>query len=583
RLGTRLHSSHARADGSSFASGTEFEFETALEAYRTSTTKTPRLLIYKRDETPLFPAEPPEVLAERTRQWQALQAFVGAWFKDPQDGGTFRAAFNTYKNTAEFEERLESHLRSVIEDLFPRSKEPAAAVLPPVTWANGSPYRGLKVFEFEHASIFFGRTRAIDEVVGQLRDRANVERMPFVLIFGSSGSGKSSLLRAGVIPSLLASGIDGIGLWRRAVMQPSQSGGDLFDGLAAALLKPDAVPELAVGARTAADLAERLRKDASAIGEFLAGTLPQTAQHQHERDKEALCEEAKVLARDRPADADYVLRLADQLRFPEPRLILGLDQLEEIFTHEDRFPADSRIAFIAAIESLVRSGYVWVVATLRSDHFARCEEIPQLVKLQEGKGQYHLLAPSKIELGQVIRLPAQAAGVRFEDHPIKGRLEDVLRDAATDDPGALPLLEFSLEQLYQTGATDRVLTHDEYASLGGAQGGLRGGLVKMANDIYGQLSAGGRAPFPAVFRRLVSIGSEGTGAGAAAIRFSRRNAKLGSLRERGAGEREVIENFLKARLLVTDNNDDGEEVLSVAHEALLNEWPLLRKMLEDEV
>ena len=584
RLGTRLHSSHTRPDGTTFASGTQFEFETALEAYRTSTGKTPRLLIYRRDETPLFPAKPADVLAGRTKQWEALEAFVTSWFQDPADGGTFRAAFNSYKNTAEFEQILEEHLRSDINALCPEARESTPIAEVPITWKLGSPYRGLEVFEFDHAAIFFGRTRAIDDVVGQLRDRANVERLPFVLIFGSSGSGKSSLLRAGVIPALVAGGIDGIGLWRRAVLQPSKSDGDLFDGLAAALLKPEAVPELAAGGRTAADLAARLRENASAVGEFLAGTLPQAAQRVHDCEKEALLEQAKVLeGESRMADAEVARRLAKELRFPEPRLILGLDQLEEIFTQEDRFPPASRVAFIDAIESLVRSGFVWVVATLRSDHFARCEEVPKLVKLQEGKGQYHLLAPSGSELAQIIRLPAQAAGVRFEDHAEKGRLEDVLRDAADDDPGALPLLEFTLEQLYAIGAADHILTHDEYASLGGKQGGLRGVLVKLADELHGKLSAEGKAAFPAVFRRLVSVGKAGPAASGAAIRFSRRNAKVGALRAGGSGAREVIDRFFDARLLITDQSDDGEEIVSVAHEALLNEWPLLRGMLEEDV
>jgi hypothetical protein len=114
RLGTRLHSSHLRPDGRPYLSGSEFEFETALESYRTSATKTPRLLIYRREETPLIPAEPQEVFEERKRQWDSLQRFIEHWFTDLTDGGTFKAAFRRYHNTAEFEELLEEHLRKTM-------------------------------------------------------------------------------------------------------------------------------------------------------------------------------------------------------------------------------------------------------------------------------------------------------------------------------------------------------------------------------------------------------------------------------------------------------------------------------------
>jgi hypothetical protein len=102
------------------------------------------------------------------------------------------------------------------------------------------PFRGLDFFDFEHAPIFHGRTKAIGEVLEALEAQVKAER-PFVLVVGASGSGKSSLVRAGVLPLLTQPGtIEGIGLWRRAVTRPGAGGaeGDCFDALAAALLEP---------------------------------------------------------------------------------------------------------------------------------------------------------------------------------------------------------------------------------------------------------------------------------------------------------------------------------------------------------
>src|SRR5439155_22521973 len=121
----------------------------------------------------------------------------------------------------------------------------AASRTIPKSWTQGSPFRGLRHFDFEHAPIFFGRTRNIDEVLTALKKQA-ANDVAFVVVFGGSGVGKSSLVRAGVLPWLVKPGvIDGVGLWRYAVMRPSEvDEGDLFDALATVLMRPEGLPEI---------------------------------------------------------------------------------------------------------------------------------------------------------------------------------------------------------------------------------------------------------------------------------------------------------------------------------------------------
>jgi conflict system STAND superfamily ATPase len=110
-----------------------------------------------------------------------------------------------------------------------------------------NPFRGLQVFDSEHAPVFAGRTLAVDGVLTALIQQAKAGR-PFVLVLGASGSGKSSLVRAGVLPLLIEPGvIEGIGLWRRSVMHPAmaESHTDMFDAFAAGLLAEEALPNLA--------------------------------------------------------------------------------------------------------------------------------------------------------------------------------------------------------------------------------------------------------------------------------------------------------------------------------------------------
>ncbi len=106
---------------------------------------------------------------------------------------------------------MEVHLRKLLEERLPRSRPGAGPRFR--VWTAGSPFRGLETFDFDHSPIFFGRTKATSEVLDALRAQASQGR-PFVLVLGMSGCGKSSLVRAGVLPLLTQPGvIEGVGLW----------------------------------------------------------------------------------------------------------------------------------------------------------------------------------------------------------------------------------------------------------------------------------------------------------------------------------------------------------------------------------
>jgi hypothetical protein len=131
------------------------------------------------------------------------------------------------------------------------------------------------------------------------------------------------------------------------------------------------------------------------------------------------------------------------------RLLVIVDQLEEIFTLE-RFDSVQPQHFITALGALCRSGLAWIVTTMRSDLYARCGEVEELLGLKGQDGQYDLRPPGFAEVGQMIRLPARAAGLRFELDPESGKaLDDALHEEAWKSPEALPLLEFTLEELYR--------------------------------------------------------------------------------------------------------------------------------------
>ena len=534
RLGTRLPKDFTRKDGSRYESGTEFEFEDAVEAFRA--TGKPQLLVYRKTAKASVQLDDEKALLERIEQKRKLDGFIANWFHHTDDG-SLKAAFHPFESPSEFEQVLERHLRKMVLRALPdsgRHEDTAAAV-----WKKGSPFRGLQSFHFEHAPIFFGRTRAIGDVLDLLRRQAAGGRA-FVLVLGMSGGGKSSLARAGVLPMLTQPGvIEGVGHWRRAVFRPSDVRGDLFVGLATAMLRE---PGLRLEDTDAEEFAAVLKSSPAA-----AVTLIKTA-----------------LAREA---SEQSTRSADR-RPPETRLGLVIDQMEEIFT-QDWVTAENRERFMDTIDVLARCGRVWVVATFRADMYPRCASLPKLVALKEGAGQYDLMPPTATEIGQMVRLPTRAAGLRFEeDFATNERLDDMLRDAAAARPELLPLLQFTLEELYQRRRDDGTLTLEAYRELGGVEGSL----ARRAETVFEQLPKQVQVALPLVLDALIHIRREGQET------IGRRRARQSDFDRPTV--RDLVNAFIEARLFVTELDDDGQASVMVTHEALLWHWPRVKEWIE---
>ena len=305
-------------------------------------------------------------------------------------------------------------------------------------------------------------------MLGQLRRQAAAGRS-FVLVTGMSGCGKSSLVRAGVLPLLTTPGVV-VASTLAVDRLPSERTGrrpgrrnpalDLFDVLAAALVRKEALPELLAAGTTPATLAAMLKTSPNTIGEPVKAGLALAAEAYRRENL------------DRP---------------PESRLALVVDQLEEIFTLT-QVTSEDRKRFIDALAVLARGGQAYVMATLRADFLPRCAELPELITLRAGDGLFELMPPSADEIGQMIRKPAAVAGLRFEQVEGRGPLDDVLRDEAITSPENLPLLEYALDELYEQRSGD-LLTFAAYDELGG----ILGALPRRAEETFGHLSSGAKA------------------------------------------------------------------------------------------
>ncbi len=528
RLGTKLPKEFVRSDGSRYESGTEYEFEEAIEGFRKN--GKPDLLVYRKTAPPSVRLDDEKELLSRLAQKKKLDTFVDKWFHDKSEG-TLVAAFHAFEAPGDFETLLEDHLRRLIDRQIPASVASTSEAR--AVWKKGSPFRGLEAFEFEHAPVFFGRTKAVSDILQALRNQ-DAEGRSFVLVLGMSGGGKSSVVRAGVLPMLTRPGvIEGVATWRRAVLRPTDVRGDLFAGLAKALLRDEALPELESDGMGPEELAQILRESPQAVTSMIKGAL----------------------ARERGADG----------KTAGARLALVIDQMEEMYTQEE-VKQNHREAFVDVLDALARSGRVWVIGTLRSDFYQAVCKLPKLVALKEGDGQYDLMPPTATEMGQMIRLPTRAAGLRFEEDPRSSeRLDDMLRDAAAEHPEVLPLLQFTLEELYQRRTEDGMLTLAVYRELGGVEGSL----AKRAEKVFKDLPDDVEAELPKVLNALVSIERDG---------FEQVGRKRAPWSDATKGKsRQLIETFVENRLFVTELADDGSAVVTVAHEALLWHWPRVQE------
>jgi WD40 repeat protein len=546
RLGTPLPEKTAtRAyrglDGRVPVSGTEWEFEDAVGAQQKR--GAPDLLAYRKEADPIVSLKDAAAMTAAKDQWDKLEAFWRRWFVDR---GQFRAAFGEFTDLDGFEAKLESDLGKLIEKRAQDLRDSDQGMPAPV-WLAGSPFRGLDSYRFEHAPIFFGRSAMTKAAVEQLTTNAENGRA-FLLILGASGAGKSSLAQAGALPALVGRGIvPGVGLWRCAVMRPGGHAGGPFAGLAEALVSATALPELLAGRQDHAALARHLRASVDDPAFSIVTALDHI--------------EAAARAR------------GDLLAIETARFALVLDQLEELFTAAE-ITGEERIAFVRCLDGLATSGRVYVLATMRSDYWHRAAETPKLVEMAAGSGRLDLLPATQDEIIEMIRQPAEATGIAFERDPTRGiGLDATLAAEAADEPGALPLLSFLLDELYKRDIRDGDSTLT-YASMR-ALGGLKGAIANRAEAAFATLPDDVQAALPHVLHALVTVSRLGAGPVA-------RPAILAQFAD-GGPERKLVDALLapQVRLLVADGDGTGARV-RLAHEALFTHWDRARRQLAQD-
>jgi hypothetical protein len=406
-------------------------------------------------------------------------------------------------------------------------------VAPPLVDVSGvvhSPYRGLRPFEERDAAFFFGREAAADELLQRMSRQLDGTGM--LVVSGVSGAGKSSLLRAGVLPRLRGAGLasaPGSASWPCLLFSPTQAPLDELSVRVARLAETDAA-------------AVRRGLDSDPAGFALTARQAGLAQQGGA-----------------PEDPDRPRTTR--------RLILMVDQFEQLFTQ----CADEkeRQAFIAALQAAANRRYgpaltaaALVVLGVRSDFEARCADYPQLA---EGiQDRYLVTAMTDRQLRLVIMEPAKKAGSSIDDDLVDQMLRELRsQDRAVSGAGALPLLSYALDRAWR-GRSGPGLTLADYERTGG----IEGALATSAQRVYDRLTPSQRAAARQVFIRLTATGSDAVDT---ARRASPKELTQGKRPAEVADVEAVLETFAAERLLTL-----AADTVEISHEVLLTAWPLLR-------
>jgi DNA-binding SARP family transcriptional activator/ABC-type glycerol-3-phosphate transport system substrate-binding protein len=401
-------------------------------------------------------------------------------------------------------ELQELHRRILLQDASLLATVRSTA-RPSVVVSMHNPYKGLSPFREDDADDFFGREQAKADLLEQIGNSS------LVVVVGPSGSGKSSVIRAGLVPELRRGALPGSEEWQIAVMRP---GAHPFGQLAEALL--------AAGLDPAPD------RRSTPFGDH---------------------------------DLDLLRAVAGSVPEDGGRCVLVIDQFEELFFQvEDEAECERFIRnLVEALED--PNSRLTVVVLLRTDLVGRALAHPRLGPLAVSRLMRIVpLTPAELEAACVA--PAARVGVTVDPE-----LAAELVTEVADRPGALPLFQYTLTELFDRRAGATITLHD-YRELGG----VRGVVARRAEGTFESLDGVARSTCREVFLRLVTLGDEGE--------VGRRRAKRREL-DLPAAET-VLARFGAARLLSFDRDArSGDPTVEVAHESVLHAWPRLQRWIEN--
>ncbi len=426
-LGSPMSSYDGPYSNNKGVTGTEYEFEMALKLWEKN--KKPEILVYRKTkEITLPPQKESYEYKQKLEKIEKVNNFFQTWFKNQQN--SIKRAFYEFKELDDLKTYLQNHIKSIIlEKNYKETK---------IT----HPYKGLDSFDFEDRTIFFGRD---DEIKAFMKDW---NKEPFIVVFGPSGSGKSSFIKAGILPYLLEKEKGDF-----LVTRPVELSQNPFE-----------------------TLSKKLFEKYESSFNSLTYTI---------KDLQKRFESLDILPLHQVLSHKKFYLIIDQFE----EIIIILKELQE--------------KYLQFLQLCIKKLNISILTTIRTNSLDILEE--NTIFRNIDKFTYRLTFPSTSNIIHIIRKPAILANLVFEMDPVKKRrLDNILTEEVIKNVSALPLLEFALMQLEKRKVfKDKryYLTIEAYKEIGG----LQGSIATLAKQTYEELNKKEKEIFEKLLLKLVGI------------------------------------------------------------------------------
>ena len=512
RLGTPLSVKFQKEDGSKYQSGTEYEFDLMTKLHNDHN-HPGRILTYVKQNDDYPKNMNWQELREAIRQKERLDTFLKEYFRDEETNSNY--AYLRFGKNISFEQMFRTHITNAIKEIIGEINELKV-------W-DGNPYVGLNSFEYNQQTIFFGRRQLIYDTASKLSifDN-NINCKSSLIILGESGSGKSSFVKAGLLPFFCnrnSSNCD------YAIIQPSMYNGQMYKGVLELLVEK-------IGCLRNHPFVEDLQKGIS-------------------------------------SDTDFKYLRYELEKQQNTNLIVYIDQFEELFS-DNRITEEERKNVLLLLRGLIETRKIIIIISMRSDFYNRFSLYEELSQIKEKCEVIDLPVMGAMEIAEIIEEPAKKAGLKWEiDEKGVGLNRYIIKEATAIKD--LPLIEFALSEMYEARNTNDVLTKEAYEQIGG----IKGSILKYANNCYMQLTEKEKEVFNDLLGFVIAESSS----------HKETYVRKTSLREdleKSETHKIVIEKMLKARLFISGKDNHGKPTITITHEILLKSWDVVAQWIEKE-
>ena len=511
RLGTPLCTKFTKPDGSPYNSGTEYEFD-LMNRFRLAE-GWPRFILTYVKESECRPAVGNmEELLEEFRQKERVQAFLREHFRDEASNSNY--AYMQFGEGATFEQKFRTHMRGAIKSILGDVGE--------IREWEGNPYVGLNSFEYDQSSIFCGRKQLVYETISRLIDLTDESDRKSLIVLGESGAGKSSFVKAGLLPFICDKESD---RGDYVIVSPSMYAGDMYRGLLDLLVERFA-----------------FLRDNPFVDELRSGI-------------------------DEQKNFRHLAYAFEQHRPKE--LILYIDQFEELFS-DNTITEQERRSVILLLQGIVASRTIRIFLSLRSDFYNCFSSYGGLAQIKRQCVTVDIPSVDYAEITEIVEEPARKACLRWEiGDDGTGLNQRIIREASVIRD--LPLIEFALAKLYDVRDANDQLTFEAYERIGG----LRGAIVTYAQEVYAGLSEAEKKAFEDLLGFVVTESSFHR------TTYVRKTSRRKDV-EKTRLHKTLVDKLVAAHLFVSGKNSRGEATVSLTHDMLIRSWNVIAGWVERE-